>query len=194
MTCIVGISGMHGDKTVWMGGDSVAVSDWTTTTLPNGKLFRVGPCLIGVTGKYRESQLLEYRLEVPPFDGQDLDRFMAVDFSDAVRQLYKDSGWLSVENSREAGDGAALIGIHGTLYTLYSNFECSRIKGNYNAIGGGRQLAFGSLYTTSRYAAMDPQSGLAAALEAAATFNMGVAPPFTFMTLEESFTASTYEG
>jgi len=170
MTCIVGIQ--HGAR-VYIGGDSAGVADWSLTVRADAKVFRVGPYIMGFTTSFRMGQLLRYTFK-PPRPTGDLDRFMATTFVDAVRDALKDGGWLGKNEHRDEG-GTFLVGIRGTLYAVYGDFQIGRTVAGYDAVGCGADLALGSLHSTIGRA---PRARLLAALSAAEAHSAGVAGPF----------------
>ena len=180
MTCIVGVEHAGG---VLIGGDSLATAGWSSTLREDTKVFRIGSAVMGLTGSPREAQLLRYKLNIPEVDLSDVDRYIATSFVDAVRQLYKENGWSKVENNKEAGNGNFLLGIAGRLYGLYADFQFSRSRAGYLAVGCGAELARGSLHTTASLN-LTPRERVRLALEASAAHNAGVEGPFTILNHE----------
>ena len=181
MTCIVGLE--HGGK-VWMGGDSAGVHLPTLSLVIRGdpKVFQKSEMLFGFTSSFRMGQLLQHSLVIPPhLEGRDVHAYLCSDFIDAVRQCFQVGGFLSRTESGESG-GIFLIGYQKKAFTVYKNFQVSTVACGYNACGSGRDLALGSLHSTADLVE-DPERRVRMALEAAAHFSAGVAPPFTILSM-----------
>ena len=176
MTCIVGIE--HNGK-VLIGGDSAGVAGYSLTVRADEKVFESGEFIFGFTTSFRMGQLLRYKLTPPPFpENPDLDSFMATSFIDAVRQVFRDGGWLELEDNVQRG-GTFLVGVRGRLYTIASDFQIGRSLVGYNAVGCGCDLAMGALYATRTTKSARNRAQIA--LEAAAEFSAGVVAPFNFV-------------
>jgi ATP-dependent protease HslVU (ClpYQ) peptidase subunit len=174
MTCIVGI--LHKNK-VFIGGDSAGVSGWDIIIRKDRKVFKNGPFVMGYTSSFRMGQLLAYSLEVPekPRDQDDM-AFMATTFIDAVRETFKDGGYAKISDSRENG-GSFLVGYRNRLYQIESDFQVGEPMSGYSACGCGTPYALGSLRNSTN---LSPHKRLEQALETAAEFSAGVAPPFFY--------------
>ncbi|GAA3604541.1 MULTISPECIES: hypothetical protein [Kineosporia] len=176
MTCIVGITDGH---TVTIGGDSAGSDGWHVAVRSDTKVFQVGPYIMGFTTSYRMGQLLRYSLEIGEPDTWDVDRFMATTFIDAVRQCLTDGGYAKAEDGREEG-GDFLVGIHGRLYVIGSDYQVGHTMAGYSAVGSGYLVALGSLHSTAT-SLIDSRQRTVMALEAAVELTDGVRPPFTVL-------------
>lgn len=178
MTCIVGIE--HADGVV-IGGDSMGTSEWRKTIREDPKVFTVGPYLIGSTGSPRSGQLLRYGLEVkPPNADDDIDRFVATTFMEAVRKVFIDGGFETKTDNGQAEGGSFLLGVAGRLYNVQTDYQYSRSVTGYLAIGCGDDFALGSLYETGRQG-RPPRVRVEYALQASAAYCAAVAPPFVIV-------------
>jgi hypothetical protein len=101
MTCIVGIV----DKgKIYIGGDSAGLTGWDLCVRNDKKVFVNNGFAMGFSSSFRMGQLLAYALKPPEIKpGDDLMRFMAVDFINAVRECLKSGGWASREKETENG-------------------------------------------------------------------------------------------
>jgi len=177
------IAAVARDGTVFMGGDSAAIADSHYLTLAGTpKVFEVGPLVMGYTSSFRMGHALQHRLQVP--DGlpsahelEALDRWMAVTFADAVRQLMRDCGYMKVENSREAG-GQFLVGVRGQLYFMDDDFHALRQSTAYAACGSGVSACLGAFYVMDRLNTVPPRHMVQHALEAAVACIATVRGPF----------------
>lgn len=175
MTCIVGIQTPAG---VLLGGDSAGMSGWVRQHRADPKVFEHGAYVIGFPTSFRMGQLIRYADLPKPLDrdGEDLDRFMATEFVDAVRQALKDGGWAKKEHEREDG-GTFLVGVNGHLYRIDDDYQTGRTLDGYDAAGCGWEVAYGALHATAGME-LEPIERVGRALQAAAHHNGGVHPPF----------------
>ena len=173
MTCIVGIA--HNGK-VYMGGDSCG-SSYTWQTVGNPKVFRVdNRFLIGCTTSFRMIDILRFELEVgeQAADVSD-DEFIRTTFIRAVRDCFKEHGWLKGSTDKNEG-GNFLLGYRGTLYEVQDDFSVLNSPKTGMAVGSGESPARGSLHTTREDS--DAQKRVIQALEAAEAVAIGVKAPF----------------
>ena len=175
MTAIVGIVK---DGQVHIGGDSAGVSGWSLTVRADSKVFTTGPYVMGFTTSFRMGQLLRYALQ-PPTPSGDLEAFMATAFVDAVRDTLKNGGWARKESEREEG-GVFLVGVHGRLFCVESDYQVGEAVDGYAAIGCGNEIALGALHATAS-TGMRPRKRIKLALEAAERFSAGVRGPFAYV-------------
>lgn len=187
MTCIVGVETAEG---VLLGADSWSDNGWSGGRRADEKLFAVGPYVIGFTTSYRMGQLLRYRLALPAplrvqeISDADLLAFMATDFVDAIRVIFKDGGWGEREKEQEKG-GEFLVALGGRLFSILSDHQVMRSAHGYQAVGSGYQLALGS-FATSEPLGWEPVERVGAALAAADRHCGGVNGPFLVRLQERS--------
>jgi ATP-dependent protease HslVU (ClpYQ) peptidase subunit len=174
---VTAIAGIVQSGRVHLAGDSAITAGWALTISAHPKVFRVGPYVIGTSGSPRVAQLMRYALDVPEPLG-DLHRFMATVFIDAVRQTLKDGGAATKESEREStGSSFALVGVHGRLFEIQSDYQVGESANGYAAIGCGFEPCLGALYATPTLA---PRRRLQIAMEAAELLNAAVRGPFAF--------------
>jgi len=125
--------------------------------------------------------ILRYGLLTPEPPRRALDRFMATIFVDAVRNALNDGGHLATKEGRAEG-GTFLVGVHGVLYSIFSDFQVGRCLNKYDAVGSGGEVAVGSLHTSGRLGELNPTQRVRMALEAAASLNSAVSGPFRIRT------------
>lgn len=174
MTCIVGVQ--H-EGNVYIGGDSAGVSGLDIVSRADKKVFRNNEYIMGFTSSFRMGQLLHYSFDPPPAPTKDLERFMVTDFIDAIRECFKDGGWMTTNSGQDEG-GTFLVGVHGQLYAIYDDFQIGRSGHKYDAVGCGDSYALGSLHST---AGQEPVSRVRCALKAAERHSAGVSGPFTIL-------------
>lgn len=192
MTCIVGIAD---GKKVWMGGDTAGSNTSVRHQVAHPKVFikevpveNQGPeyVLIGGCGSFRMLQLLEYALVCPQINSaQTMVAWLATDFADSLRALFKAKGMAAVVNGVESidADGSNfLVGFRGQLYHVYSCYQAFAVQEQEDAAGSGELFSLGSLHTT-RKLKWKPEKRIEAALEAAASINPFVARPFNILSV-----------
>ena len=184
MTCIVGIE--H-EGVVYMGGDSAGVEEESLfiQTYVDEKVFVNGDMIMGFTHSFRMGQLLRYALEIPDSPSRKDDmHYLVTDFIDAIRNLYRDKGFLQKENEADVG-GSFLVGYNGKLYSVEEDFHVARVHDGMSAIGCGSSYALGSLYE-SKGNITSPKDRIKRALETATHFSAGVRPPFHIISSAEN--------
>jgi ATP-dependent protease HslVU (ClpYQ) peptidase subunit len=172
MTCIVGL--VHGGKT-WIGGDSAGLAGYDLEIRTDKKVFVNNGIAMGFTDSFRMGQLLSYALKVPTMhDGDDLMRFMTVDFINAVRLCLKDGGYAAKQNETETG-GHFLVGHKGRLFHINNDYQVAEVARGFTAIGCGALSAIGALYAMERTLS---EMSVLAALTIAEKCSGGVRSPF----------------
>lgn len=168
MSCVVGIVK---NNTVWIGADSRASTDEGMirySSIP--KLFKNKNFLIGFIGNVRTGQLLLPQYFDPPDD--------IYEWPDIIREIVKEKGCLSTTDENiEIMQSNFLIGFDDKLYEILCDFQLNRVY-DYVAIGGGADLAYGSLYTTSLNTRMSAEKRVLISLEAACKFCATCGPPY----------------
>lgn len=181
MTCIAAY--IDTDGTIYMGADSAGVSGYSIAKRKDPKVFINGPMVIGFTSSFRMGQLLQYKLNIPEHpSNMDTMRYMVTVFVDAVRECLKEGGYASVSNNQEEG-GTFLVGYKGRLFCIEGDFQVGESVHNFDAVGCGRDLALGSLYTTYYMDDLTPYDKVIHALNAAEQFSGGVSRPFNILKL-----------
>jgi ATP-dependent protease HslVU (ClpYQ) peptidase subunit len=177
MTCIIGLVR---EGAVYMGGDSAAASGWNVQITQEPKVFRRDDILIGFTTSFRMGQLLHYKMALTarPENVSDIAYLVTV-FAEDVRSCLKAGGWSEIDKNTEKG-GQFLIGYHGKLYTMDSDFQVLHL-GDMNAVGCGREYALGAMLAL---ADKPPRERLLRSLECAAAMCASVRAPFVIESME----------
>ena len=126
-------------------------------------------------------QLLEHQLELPkqPSSQPDMS-YMVNQFVEAVRKLLKERGFAKVEANAESG-GQFLVGYHGHLYSIESDFQVGELSDGFDAVGSGSDFALGAMAALDK---LSPTRRIRKALEITAHFNMSVCGPFHVKSLK----------
>lgn len=174
MTAIVGLVS---DGRVLIGGDSAGVAGYNLTVRRDHKVWTAGPYVYGFTTSFRMGQLIRYSFAPPPPPvGEDLERFLATTWINALRETLRQGGWSRVTEQQEQG-GQFLVGTRGRLFTVDGDFQIGEPADGYDAIGCGGEIALGALHAT-RDVDLFAEDRVLAALRAAAHHSAGVAGPF----------------
>lgn len=181
MTCIVGLV----DKgTVYMGGDSAGVAGYSISVRADEKVFINGPFIMGFTSSFRMGQLLRYKFKCPEQTTDQTDmEYMVITFIDAVRELFSENGFGSMQDKADNKGGNFLVGYKGNLYNIDNDFQVGRPSINYDSVGCGSDIAMGALYASSGKKA---EARVELALTAASEFSAGVVAPFTILKLSKN--------
>lgn len=173
MTCIVGITD---GKTVTIGGDSATANDDYIDVSIVPKVWEQDGWAYGFTSSWRMGQLLRWAFCPPPMTEGPIERYMVVDFVNALRMCLADGGWLKKENEVERG-GAFLVGHAGRLFRIDSDFQVAEVAAGVDAVGCGDFFALGALHALGPK--VPAKDRALKALEAAAAYSTGVRGPFT---------------
>lgn len=173
MTCIVAI---EDNNKVIMGGDRLGSNGYTGAPVSESKVFKKGGVMIGYTSSFRMGQLLQHALEIPALPAEiNLDKWVAIDFMQAIRKAYKDNGW-DKEKDGAAEGGSFLLAIGNRCYEIQDDYSYIRhISGEY-AVGSGKHYALGSLRSTRGRATATKR--IIESLETAAEYVVSVSAPF----------------
>lgn len=182
MTAIVGL--VHGGR-VWIGGDSAASNAWTIHTRADEKVFRNGRAIFGTSGSIRAAQLIEHALVLPEAIVGDVAKYMCTTFVDSVRECWKAGGVAAKVNEVESG-GSFMVGMFGRLFTIGGDYQVAEQVEPWDAIGCGKEVALGSLWTSAHVVGLcdDPEARIRLALQASAAYCMGVRGPFKIISTE----------
>jgi ATP-dependent protease HslVU (ClpYQ) peptidase subunit len=107
------------------------------------------------------------------------DEYMATLFIDEVRRAMKDAGAGVRKDEEDSIKVHLLVGYRGRLWEVYGDYQVREEARGYSAIGCGRELALGAIYSMLHEDAcdMDYRSMLTIAVEAAAEFDPYVQTP-----------------
>lgn len=175
MTCIVGIV----DKgKVYIGADSLGSNGFDKEVRKESKVFSNGEFLLGFCGSFRMMNILKWKFNPPTIkDGDDIHKFMCVDFIDELRFCFIDAGLSEKDDIWNlSSNSEILVGIRGRLFKVQYDLQVAEY--DYTACGSGEYHALGSLYTSKR---KDPKKTILKALEAAESFVVSVQRPFVIM-------------
>ena len=180
MTCIVAVK--H-NKKIYMGGDR-CLSDYESsfympTTDP--KIFKKDNMIIGYAGSVRMGKVIKYDFEPPKSNVRNLDKYMNIDFINALRECLERNNLKFDSGNSERNDVADLIiGIRGRVFIVENDWQVTEHTYDYLSIGSGSPYALGSLHSTVN---LPPNERVKKALEAADQFSITVCQPFDYIVL-----------
>lgn len=180
MTCIIGyLDSQRG----YIGADSAGVAGYETHPRKDPKVFKIGGVLMGFTSSFRMGQLLNFNLKVPKkADNEKAYMWMVKRFIPAVRECFKDGGYLLKKDEREGG-GTFIVIAHCHLFCVESDFQVAEYHWPFYAVGCGAQYALGSLITSMDATGVTTRQRITKALRAASEFSGAVCPPFNVLSV-----------
>jgi ATP-dependent protease HslVU (ClpYQ) peptidase subunit len=170
-----------------MGGDSAGVNGWLgLTILKNSKVFVRDEMIFGCCGEARILQILNHQLEIPYHKTNvSLEKYIYKEFSEAVRECFKDCGFSEIKNNKEETPSGSefLLGYRGHLFMVGSDFCVLESSKPYMATGCGGDYALGALCTVESNLELTAEERVRLALETAERLNAGVRAPFTVLSI-----------
>lgn len=180
MTCIVGIIDEAGKAHI--ASDSLGSNGHTKGIYKNKKIFKKGNMLIGYTSSYRMGQLLEHSMVVPERKvNQILDNYMYIDFVNAIRNLFKDNGYLCINNNVES-IGEFLILIEGRIFIMHNDLSMLESSDNFDSCGSGEDYARSTMYNLTNDEKLTPKEKLSKAIDTATQYVTTVGGEFQYLT------------
>ena len=176
MTCIVGYLDKK-TKKVTIGGDSAGVAGLDITIRKDKKVFKVGDFIIGCTSSFRMIQLLRFSFKPPEIKSKNIYEYMCTDFINAVRECFKDGGYLQKYSDGDEKGGTFLVAYKNRLFRIENDFQVAESLNGIDAVGCGANYALGSLYILTKQN-LTPKEKVLKSLETASFFSAGVRKPF----------------
>ncbi len=186
MTCIAGIVN---NGVVYIGGDSAGIAGDSLRHRKDEKVFllknNLDNMVFGFTTSFRMGQLLRYGFRIPnqPIDMDDME-YMCTLFIDAIRNRFKNGGWLEKRNEMECG-GTFLMGYRGKLYYIGSDFQVGETSNSFDSVGSGREIAIGALHILSTIDNFSAEEKIMKSLETAEQYNSAVSGPFKIVNTKQ---------
>lgn len=168
MTCIAAIVDNKGVGHI--ACDSLGSNYRTKNVFANPKIFTVGDMLIGYCGSYRQGQLLQYRLVLPPaISGQTLEEWLHIDFVDSVRKVLTGNGVMFIDKNVELND-PFLVVVAGRIFTVQEDLSLLESVDHFDACGSGEDYARATMNAALSHGISKPERILTEAIEAAAKY------------------------
>jgi hypothetical protein len=185
MSCVIGLVT---DECVWLASDEAACDG--NVVIGNGfpkiieravqisgslKSFGIG---IGAVGEVGIANALQFFLTVPAINSDEShivypDKYIVKELIPAIRTAYTEAG---IEDGNAGND--MLIAFMGQLYSVGERLDVIIPKLGFDAIGSGREIALGSMYTTTTMG-MDAVDTVHSAMVAADILTAYVRGPYT---------------
>lgn len=178
MTCIIGM--VTKDNNVIIGGDSAAIADSDITVRKDEKVFKVNQFVFGCSSSYRMMQLLRYSFKPPPINGREIYKYMCTDFINAVRECFKEGGYLQKNTDGEEKGGAFLVGYEGRLFKVEPDFQVGEALNGVDACGCGESYALGAIMALDGID-INPTDKILKSLEVAELLSIAVRKPFVLI-------------
>ena len=176
MTCIVAIKNSN---RVIIGADSCGSEENIGVVRIPPKVFVKGNYGFGFSHSFRLGQIIEHVFEPPPVSPKVTDNeliaHMVKNFIPQLKATLEDHGYPYHEDEKEGW--ALIIGIHGRILTIESDWQIGLDDLDFIAIGSGAEYALGALYVSDK----EPLETATAALMAANKFCPSVMTPFNFI-------------
>lgn len=176
MTCIVGYLDKK-TKKVTIGGDSAGVAGLDITIRKDEKVFKVGDFIFGCTSSFRMIQLLRFSFKPPEIKSKNIYEYMCTDFINAVRECFKNGGYLQKYSDGDEKGGTFLVAYKNRLFRIENDFQVAESLNGIDAVGCGANYALGSLYILTKQN-LTPKEKVLKSLETASFFSAGVSKPF----------------
>lgn len=171
------------DKTgiVWMAADSLGSnSNGDRYIRKDKKIFKKDGYLIGYTSSYRMGQIIEHKAKLPELPLNNRGNIHIVKVIDAIAESLYNNNYTMEKDNRHYG-GEFIIGWHGRLYCIQSDFQYSTTAINYMCCGAGEDFGLGALHTAQKLKGSNEIEALLYAMRAGTKHNCFVAPPFIVM-------------
>lgn len=79
--------------------------------------------------------------------------------------------------------GNWLVGYHGKLYAIHSDFQVASVDDGFDSCGCGEDIAKGAMTILVKNKKLSPEAKVTEALASAAHFSAGVSGPFNIVSI-----------
>jgi ATP-dependent protease HslVU (ClpYQ) peptidase subunit len=177
MTCIVGIVDKHKNK-VFIGGDSAGSSGNNVFIRKDAKVFKNGDFVFGCTTSFRMIQILRFSFQPPVITyDKDIYEYMCTHFINAVREAFRNGGYLQKETTGLELGGTFLVAYKYRLFKIENDLQVAEHINGIDACGCGQDFALGAIVSLKKSGITTEQKVLKA-LSAAEFLSVGVCRPF----------------
>ena len=169
MTCI--IAARANDGTIVVGADGIGIDRSTMARrVTSTKIHRYSDlCLVGVAGSMRLMQLITKHVDESFVDMKDPTAAFIARLAEVIRV-----------HDASLADSAVLLVVDGQISVIDADLAWTPDQDGIAAIGIGADIAVGYMLALRRYCPdLDMRHGVLRALEASASCNASVGPPFT---------------
>lgn len=189
MTCIIG----YEEKgKVYMGGDSGAVDDFSTTSTHEEKVYHThcqeneSQFLIGYEGSFRMGQVVKYQFH-PRKHYKEMDdmKYLTTIFVDDLIECLDVNNVLTRTFEERIETDRMLLGYKGKLYAIDADFNVLRNRMGFDTIGSGFEIARGAMGAFRENKKMKAEDRIKKSLEIVGNMCNSVCAPYYVKTLEE---------
>jgi len=155
MTTIIAV---ETKKSIIVGSDTQSTS-YKKSHYPadEGKIVQNGHYVLATAGRARMNQELKYSdLPTPPANPGELDKFMATEFIDTLKELTEKAGC-------ELGQNEYIVVVRGRVFQYNIDFNLAKGDNGVYTIGSGSPWAEGVLAGLDKITVRDVESALKAA-------------------------------
>lgn len=187
MTCIIGFVDKQNDC-VWMGADSLGSNGYTKSINTQHKVFHhdvFKNIVMGSTTSFRHIDLLKYSEHLFPeldfYKEKEINhKYMVKTFIPNLITLFQGNIYSESDTNKGAN---FLLGAKNQLFEIQSDYSVLAPERGFAAVGCGKDVAMGSLITTTRYFSdnVNPVDHILFALRAASDYCCGVSGPFVIV-------------
>lgn len=178
MTCIIGYQ--VDENTCYMGADSCGSANDNEWQRKDRKIFVKDDILYSFTSSFRMGNLLRWKFTPPSAFGvkgiMTNEEYVNTVFIDAIRKLFKEHGFMKIDNSREDG-GSFLVAVGGELFHIEDDLQVAQQINGIYADGCGFITARGYLMAEQESKRFGPGSMIKALIAAGKTTS-GVCGPY----------------
>lgn len=188
MTCVIGYIDKKSRK-IYMGSDSIGTDDHNGRMVRRDpKIFQKYNMLIGFAGSYRIGQLLNSSLFQPPkYEDEEFIDYFVSKFIPVLYHLLDENKLIHQKDGEEPEMAAQLlIGFHGALIKIETDFQVEIHLDDFDAIGSGGNEALASLITYKKLSGKNkikPDILIATIIESVAQINWAVGGPVQISTI-----------
>lgn len=160
------IAGWHDAKQAWIGGDSGAFDEASTSVvLTETKVWKADGYLLGAAGSFRLAEVA--------YDSEIGDPHKLREHLEA---------WWKDNSTQDENDTQFLVVSTAGVWVIDSDFAVIRCKEHYGAIGAGSMSSLSALFALQGVA-MNGKTRITTALKATAYHNYLVRSPFKVISL-----------
>ena len=164
--------------------DDKLIKRFTDVEGPTGVRIDIG---FGVVGSMKMNTALQYHLAIPPIsEDEPVNKYVHTKLVPAMGVAFECARLTVNGCTSDSSNNLALLGIGGKLYMIGDDLDIVSCGLGYDAIGSGREIALGSLFTSKHLETGNSLYRARTAVEAAASLTAFVSMPMKSMTILKS--------
>jgi ATP-dependent protease HslVU (ClpYQ) peptidase subunit len=139
------IAGVVADGRVYLAADSFSAEGARRVRQTEPKVWRDGPCVVGVSGSLRLAQIVRYHMSFADLSGGAL-AWLLREYIPLLKTVTAELGGLEKDDETTYLGGDILIGYRDVMFWIDSECSVVPIATAYTAIGSGAPYALGALW------------------------------------------------